>query len=277
MVVARFISLGGWLQWVGLFFGGAVFSCVLMVGLKYAGFATRLEKLTARLVRQMVEGGLQVGEAQQLAQVIVCNPGADANQTRVVLQKTPLSPEVQEVIRETLENQVLPFLKKPITDQQTEDSGRRRFVSLWNRSFVLGLFTFAWFFVVPVPGLLVFTAPGGYRASMSLVTVLGFGIAAVGAALAVTIVGWLVEQWQFFGLGQAGLVGRVKHHYTAFQLLAIESGRLSSVQISRFYAMFTDTQTFFDQRSFAYAQQTLQRIESAMNAIQKSEQPGESP
>ena len=137
---------------------------------------------------------------------------------------------------------------------------------------MLGLFTFVWFFVVPMPGLLVFTAPGGNRASMSLISVVNFGLAAIAAALVVAVVGWLIERWQCFGFGQTGLAARVKRQYTAFQSLAVEPGRLSSLQVASFYAMFTVIQTYFDQRSFAYARQTLHRIEGALRAIQKSQQ-----
>src|SRR5205823_1795287 len=135
-----------------------------------------------------------------------------------------------------------------------------RILCEWARSFVLGLFTFVWFFVVPMPGLLVFTAPGGFRIALSPGTLLNaaMGVLAVvvGAYLVSRALDWWERRWH-----QGGLADRIQLQYRFFQSV---THRLSPLQNSRFYAMFTDVQTYFDQQSYAYARRTLALIEQAL-------------
>jgi hypothetical protein len=268
MLVARLISYGGRLQWVGVFLCVGLFSRVLLVGLKYVGYPSRLRKLIRLLARQIAEGGLAADEAQKLAQTVIRDLDGDLDKTKAALQKTSLPAERQKLVLETFEAQVVPLLRRPVTDIQTQDSARRRFISEWNRSFVLGLFTFLWFFVVPLPGLLVFTAPGGYRVSMSLAGILDLAVTAVGVVLASGVVSLLLEQRELFGLRGDGLLTSVKRQYESFLLKA---ARLSPVQMSRFYAMFTEIQTHFDQRSYAFAWRTLRLIETDLKEAEKSD------
>ena len=60
-----------------------------------------------------------------------------------------------------------------------------------------------------------------------------------------------------------GLAVRIQTQYQSFRSLA---ARLSPLQISRLYAMFTDVQTYFDQQSYAYARRTLKSIEETVKA-----------
>jgi hypothetical protein len=122
------------------------------------------------------------------------------------------------------------------------------------------LFTFIWFFVVPMPGLLVFTAPGGFRISVSpgavLNTAMGVLAAVLGAYLLSLALDWWERDWH-----QGGLADRIQLQYRFFQSV---THQLSPLQNSRLYAMFTDVQTYFDQQSYAYARRSLSAIERAL-------------
>jgi hypothetical protein len=268
-LVALLISLGGWPQRLGILFCLGVFALILAEGLKYVLYPIRFRKFTRQLARQLVEGGLVVGEARKLADRIAALAG-DVKQTALDLEKTPLTREARTRVLKGVAEFLQEFLKRPVTDLWIDDSARQRLVSEWKRSFVLGLFTFMWFFIVPMPGLLVFKALGDYRIWMSPGSLLTFAIIACGVVVGSGVASLLLERWENQGLVGPGLLASAKRHYESFQSLANQTGRLSPVQISHFYAMFTDTQTYLDQRSYAYARRTLQRLESALKLVGES-------
>jgi len=243
---------------------------LLFAGLKYAGYPRRLRKMIALLTRQMVERGLPAAEAQTLAQRILRGLVADLEKARQALQTTTLGAEDRAFVLRTVQDQALPLLKKPITDLEKPTSANPRFRSEWNRSFVLGLFTFVWFFVVPMPELLVFTAPYGYRVSISPASALHFAVAVVGVAVIGGAVSLLLDWWERNGSTGKGLAELIQYRYQSFQSLTGQAGRLTPLQSSCLYAMFTDVQTFFDQRSYAYARSTLKQIEQTLNTAEQT-------
>ncbi|MGA2864839.1 MAG: hypothetical protein ABSF95_10165 [Verrucomicrobiota bacterium] len=266
LLVAWLIAGGGWREWLGVGLSVGCFSRVLLAGLKYVGYARRLQKLVARLAQQMVEGGLAITEAQPLAQNLVRGLGGEVEKTRAALQKTSLPAERQAGVMRNLQDQVWPFLKRPLTDLQAQRFANPRFICECSRSFVLGLFTFVWFFVVPMPGLLVFTAPGGYRIWTLLSSVLLFAATALGVVFGAGILSLLLEWWEKNRLTGQGLVASIEAQYRSFQSLAAQPGKLAPVDTAHLYAMFTDVQTYFDQRSYAYARRALGRIKQTLKA-----------
>jgi hypothetical protein len=272
-LVALLVSLGGWLQRVGILLGLGVFAAVLAAGLKYAPYPPRLRKLTRLLARQLADGGLSAGEARKMANRIVGELGADVERARFELWNTPLTDESKACVLKLIAESLQELLKEPVTDLWIDASARLRFISEWKRSFVLGLFTFMWFLVVPMPGLLVFKAFGGYRIWISPGTLFNLAVIVFGVVLASGIASLLLERWELFGFFRGGLVRSFTQQYQSFRSLAAQAGRLSPVQISYFYAMFTDTQTYLDQRSYAFAWRTLRRLEKALKAAWEFKQP----
>jgi hypothetical protein len=96
---------------------------------------------------------------------------------------------------------------------------------------VLGLFTFLWFFVVPMPGLLVFNASGGYRVSMSLPTSSALPSRRSELSWQAVYRESVARALGALRLGGEGLVASIKGQYEAFQSMAVESGRLTPAQI----------------------------------------------
>jgi hypothetical protein len=61
-----------------------------------------------------------------------------------------------------------------------------------------------------------------------------------------------------------GLVAAIEAQYRSFQSLAAQPGKLAPVDTAHLYAMFTDVQTYFDQRSYAYVRRALGRIKQIL-------------
>ena len=271
LLAAWLIAGDGWRKWLGVGLCVVCFSRVLLVGLKYVGYARRLQGWVARLTQPMVDGGLAISEAQPLVQHLVRSLGGEMENTRAALQKTALTAERQADVMRSLQDQVWPFLKRPLSDLQAQDLANPRFISEWGRSFVLGLFTFVWFFVVPMPGLLVFTFPGGYRIWNLVSNVFLSAATALGVVFAAGILSLLLEWWEKNRLTGQGLVASTEAQYRSFRSLADQPGRLTPVDTAHLYAMFTDVQTYFDQRSYAYARRTLGQVIQILKAAAGSD------
>jgi hypothetical protein len=166
--------------------------------------------------------------------------------------------------------QIRPELKRPLTDMDAGRFANRRPVCEFSRSFVLGLFTFLWFFIVPIPGLLVFTAPGGYRFMMPLAGVLGFAGTPLGVVLAGYGASVLLERLVQHGLTGKGLAATIETRYRRFRSLASEPDRLAAAQTASLYALFTEVQTYVDQRGYACARRILRLIDEMLDAVSKA-------
>jgi len=218
----------------------------------------------------MASGGMAALEAQKMAQTIVCNLGGDVEKTSKSLEKSGLSADQQAAVVRLVQDQLLPLLRRPLADLEPKRPANSRFVCELNRSFVLGLFTFLWFFIVPIPGLLVFTPTGGYRLMIPLTSVLAFASSLLGLALVGYCVSLFLERLIQFGVAGKGLAGQIESSYRLFQSLAREPGRLTPAQTASLYALFTDIQTYVDQRGYAYARRTLGLIEQSLNAASRA-------
>jgi hypothetical protein len=81
----------------------------------------------------------------------------------------------------------------------------------------------------------------------------------------------LLEWWEKYRLAGRGLMGSIEAQSKMFQSMACQPGKLTPVQTSHLHAMFTDVQTYFDQRSYAYAWRTLGLIEQRLKAASVQE------
>jgi hypothetical protein len=266
MLVARLIALGHWFERLGLCACILCFGWILATGLKYLGYSTRIRRVTGHLVGLLTQAGLAAGEARKLVEMIVRNFIGNIEKTRAALGKTSLTSEAQALVAKTVEEKLIRLLERPALIDRGGSGMSQRFVSELSRSFILGIFTFIWFFVVPMPGLLVFTAPGGYRISISLAGVLAFAGCALGGVLAAACLSLLLEKWETHRLRDKGLASAIDKQYRALQA-SLAQGSLSQWETSKLYALFTDVQTYFDQRSYAYARRSLDLIARTLDRI----------
>jgi len=268
-VVAWFVARGGWLRWLGVVLFAACVGAVLRAGLKYWGYSRRLKKLQDLLAHRMASGGMDVVEAGKMAQTIVSGLSGDVEKTRKSLEKSGLPADLQTALVQMVQDKLLPLLKRPVSDLEPRHGLNSRFVCELNRSFVLGLFTFLWFFIVPIPGLLVLTAPGGYRLMIPLASVLVFASSLLALVLIAYCLSLWLERLTQFGAAGTGLTGQIESKYRRFQSLLREPDRLTAAQTASLYALFTDVQTYVDQRGYAYAKRTLGLIEETLDAVSR--------
>jgi hypothetical protein len=200
--IAWFVARGGWLRWFGVLLCALCVIRLLRAGLRYWGYPGRVRRIAESLARHIAAGGLALADAQAMAQRIVHGFGGHAEQTRAALQEAGLAADHQTTALQMVADRLLPELKRPLADMQQAPTARRRFASEFNRAFVLGLFTFLWLFVVPVPGVLVFAAPGGYRFMLPLGGVLAFAGGILGVALTGYAVSLVQERFAKSGLAR---------------------------------------------------------------------------
>ena len=143
------------------------------------------------------------------------------------------------------------------------DRPRSRFANEWTRSFVLALFVLLWFFLVPVPGLIVFTA-GSYRFTIGLellLTVLGSAIVLV---LLSDLVARFFQWMDMRGFLRPGLYNRVQTCFERLRTMDPSNGPLTPAETASVFALLTDTQTYIDQRGYAYARRSLEIAEGML-------------
>jgi hypothetical protein len=264
---AWLIGQGGRPAHAGLLLLAACFVRVAMTGLRYLGYPTRLRRAIRQLANRITTAGVDPSTAAELADRIVRGFGGDVEKSRAALRDHGVAPDRAAEVVEWIETQVVPLLQRPILDLRRGRWANSRFVCEFSRSFVLALFTFLWFFIVPVPGLLVFFAPGDYRVTVPLGTLFAFG----GGFLGLVLTGWcaslLIEWVERCGFTGRGLAPRIEEQWRRFQTLVRSPDRLTALQIASLYALFTDAQTHFDQRGYACARRTLDLIRHTLDAV----------
>jgi hypothetical protein len=174
---------------------------------------------------------------------------------------TERHPEIQKLV----EDKIGPHLQWPATDAGKSLLVRGRFLSEFSRSFLLSVLTLLWFFIVPIPGLLVLSA-WDYRVSLSLSAVIWIVLGAVGFAILFSWIGRTVEWFLYRGItGRRGLRSRIDKAFRQFQALTKVPGALAVSEVSSLFALFTDAQTYVDQRSYAYARYSVELIERKLS------------
>jgi hypothetical protein len=241
---------------------GAGLFCVLfgvLLGrvLRYIRFRGRLGTFRKKVAAMLAATGSDPAAAEKLATQVVQN-GSDPAKVRGLLGQAGLAVEHQVTVVKLVEERIGPYLRSPVEALEHGRFAQSRFASAYVRSFALSLFVLLWFFIVPVPGLFVFTARQ-YRISVELAAIVQVLAWGVGLALVSYWAGLLFEGWER-SRPRTGLFARIGETFREFQNAAQAPGRLSAEEISSIYALFTDVQTYLDQRSYHYARQSLEQI-----------------
>jgi len=292
---------GRWLA-LALFLG--VFGLLLRRALRYFSFRRRLQtgrRRLERLIESMLPGSTTalgggagisgsrsttapLTETRKISQVILQTSLADPARTTTILGQTGIPGPEQAVVRDFVETELLPLLRGPVLDLKKGPLAQSRWVAEYNRAFVLGLLVLLWFFLVPVPGLMVFAAgsyPESYRFTLPLAKVLatlGLGIA---FALITFWAGRVVQWLDLAGSRPRALGLRLQRCSAAILPLPKSSSQttaqdsqsmdsppspLTDVQTSAAFALLTDAQTYIDQRSYAYARRAIEQAERKVHS-----------
>ena len=265
-VVAIMVASAGWIEWLAIGILATCFIWMACSGLRYLGFARRLAQARREVTEAIMASGadLDPGTDERLSE--------QAIQAGVVAQAAVETPLIEAGLEEASANAVAELICERIHPLLESASGahregsrgrRRRFTCEFGRSFALSLATFIWFLVVPVPGLLIFTA-GQFRIGFGVTPFVWAVAVAIGIALLAAILGRLAERGTRSGmLGRGGLLRRIETIYRRFR--AAED--LDDTRTSAVFALFTDTQTYLDQGSYSYVRRTLDNIEEVLEEV----------
>ncbi|MBI3417689.1 MAG: hypothetical protein HY043_20545, partial [Verrucomicrobia bacterium] len=263
-LVSWLVAQGGSLKAIGVTLLSALFGFLLTRALRYLGFQGKLQRLKRALERRLTVAGVAKTETESLAKLFIeQNASAVTKMQMALIQAATPSADADSILK-FAEEKIRPVLRAPMTDLTEGRFANSRFASEFSASFVLALFTLGMFYVVPVPGLFVFAAHN-YHISLGIGTVLRIVGWIIGLAIVSLWVGRLVEWLEGTGLN-GGLRRRTESAYGNFQKLWQDSRKLTPQEISSVYALFTDVQTYVDQRSYGYARRTLKQIEVVLAA-----------
>ena len=264
-VVSLLIAQGGWLSRIGVLLLVAMFSLLARQAMKYFLFRSQLRKAQEKLASLVTAAGVEAKDAEKLATQIMQQTAGDPAKVQALLKPSAVPVEQHSGILKFAGDRIGPLVQKPVLDSQKGRFANSRFVSEFNRAFVLSIFVLVWFFIVPVPGIFVFTA-GAYRLSIGFWTIMQIIGWAVMLALASAWIGRFVQWLDRRGPTGNGLSARMEKAYRTFQSLVQTPGTLTEQEIASAYALFTDAQTYVDQRSYEYVRRTLGSIENILSA-----------
>src|SRR5256884_1848274 len=109
-----------------------------------------------------------------------------------------------------------------------------------------------------------FTA-GEYRVSLGLWRVASFITLAIALAVVGAWLGDLIQRFDADGSRKLALQKRIRRAFAEFQQQLQSSGSpLAQDEISSTFALFTDIQTYMDQRSYAFAHRLLAIVEARL-------------
>jgi hypothetical protein len=270
MAISQLTAAGG--KWVlgALLLSVAVFGLIIWHGLRYANFRWRLRRAQKQVEHKLAEATraakISVNPSPGLADSLLALHG-DAKKLAAALGQSGLPETDQKRLLDWFSATIVPQLKGPAAGSQQVPSGKQRFRSAFGRSFVLAAFVLVWFLIVPVPGLFVFTARE-YRFSLEFSTIMK---AVSWSIVFVLVTYWAgaALQWVQLAGGRRSLRRRFLAAFASFQARLWEPElhrTLAPVETAELYALFTDTQTYVDQYSYAYARQTMETIEAKLNA-----------
>jgi len=261
--VSLLIAQGGWLSRIGVVLLVAVFALLARHALKYFTFRSQLRRTHGKLQSLLTAAGAESKEAETLATQIMEQTGGDPAKVQATLKSSAVAVEQHAAIVKLAQEKIGPLVQKPVLDSQRGRFANSRFVSEFNRAFALSLFVLIWFFIVPVPGLFVFTA-GPYRLTIGFWTIMQIVGWTVALALASAWIGRFVQWLDRRGALEIGLSARMEKAFQSFQSLLHAPGKLTEQEIASAYALFTDAQTYIDQRSYEYVRRTLGSIETIL-------------
>ncbi|MCI0747799.1 MAG: hypothetical protein L0Y58_20520 [Verrucomicrobia subdivision 3 bacterium] len=261
-IVSMLAAREQWLRWIGLAIFVAVFALLLRVGLRFAGYRSRWHRLREKLCQLLSPGLPENTNLRGLADALM-QKASDEAQLHATLDRANVPAESRGAIFELLARRVAPMLRSAGRHPQAPRPLPLRFVSEFGRSLALALFILVWFFVVPVPGVLVFTA-GAYRFSLNLGAVLQVLAWVIGLIILAAWIGRFVQWLDREGLGTRSLRARFVSIFDRLVGRDSASAKLTPEQFSQAGALLTDAQTYLDQRSLAYARQTFSRIEEIL-------------
>lgn len=289
-VVSVSTSKGPVGRWVAVVLFASMFGFILQRGLRYVGFRSAVRRSSLNLQKMMIEDASPQPSVhgpqstvdgsketvRKLTDAILQTCATDPAKIEALLEKTGLSPEQRRRVSDFVQNQTLPLLRAPVLAMGKGLLARSRWAVEYTRTLILAVLVLLWIFLVPVPGLMVFTAgsyPESYRFALPLENILLVIVGAIAAALAAFWIGRIIQWLDLRGTRAAGLKARLARCFagtnsrlgtTLIQTGTTGSKALSDAQTASAFAMLTDAQTYIDQRSYAFARRSIEAAEKVL-------------
>ncbi|HMC27291.1 MAG TPA: hypothetical protein VKM56_05785, partial [Verrucomicrobiae bacterium] len=266
--ISLWLPQRGALHWLGLSLLGIAVAILLHRGLRYCTYRVRLRRGMDALARLLTQFGIHASRAREFALQLIPQAPGNVAALEEVLARGGVEASHRSQIIQFLDQSIVPLLRTPSADLRSSRFANNRWVSEFSRSWVLSLLVMLWLFVVPVPGLFVFTA-GGYRVSLGLWRVASFITLAIALAVVGAWLGDLIQRFDADGPRKLALKKRIRRAFAQFQQQLQSSGSpLAQDEISSTFALFTDIQTYMDQRSYAFAHRLLATVEARLRGPQ---------
>lgn len=260
LLIAGLVAEGGPQEKVALALGALFVISLVRRGLRHLFLPRRLRRerdWISRRVSQATGGDPQGPTVGALTSEILSR-AMDPPAMRSLLAGAGATTMASDQISSAVAHRVQPLLKQADDTAERKLTKRARFICETRRSLTLSIMTFGWFLMVPVPGLLVFTA-GSFRFAFELVPFLNTLVLVVGTVLGIALAGRLGERVFYEGVGKRRITFRAAKAYKHFRDLEMPPASAASI-----FALFTELQTYLDQRAFGYAQRTLGEIEEKL-------------
>ena len=273
VAVSMLIARSGLGPILGVVLGLGVLAAVFGHPLRYVLHGFRLRQVRRRLESRLAAAGLAVPARSAVAGQLMAQ-GRNPTQVEALLAAQPFSAEDRRSIAGGVAEWLEPALSGPGRMPQARSPVVERVAAEFRRTFCVALLTLLWFFVVPVPGLFVFTAEA-YRVSMTLGGIMTFGGTVCGLAIAGY---WAAEGLRYLRWRSANPAALRARARRAFDRLREHWGMgagWGAAESSHLAAGLIDFAVFVDQKSDARAQETLGRLETARwpSRIQASREP----
>lgn len=260
LLIAGLVAEGGPQEKVALALGALFVLSLVRRGLRHLFVPRQLRRERDWISRRVSQatGADPKGPSVAALTSELLSQAMDPPAMRRLLAGAGATTMASDQISSAVAHRVQPLLERADDTAERKLTKRARFICETRRSLTLSIMTFGWFLMVPVPGLLVFTA-GSFRFAFELVPFLNTLVLVVGAVLGIALAGRLGERVFYEGVGKRRLTRRAARAYRQFRDLEMPAASAASI-----FALFTELQTYLDQRAFGYAHRTLGEIEEKL-------------
>ena len=267
--VSMLIASGGGYN----FLGGGLFLVIagflLWRAARFAWHRMALRRGEVRLKTLLQRCGLDEDTVGPLQAQLIQN-AADSSKVGSLLDDAEVQSDNRPKIERLIQRKILPARRNPTELMKRSIWANNRWLGEFKRSFSLSFFVLLWFFIVPVPGLFVFSAQN-FNISMPLNIIMPSIVGSVFVILAGYWLGRLIQWFDRSGARESSLHARAAKAFRSFQQIASQPTGFTDQEISAIYARFIDLKIYLDQGSYAYLRGSLESIESMLAT--KSQKP----
>ncbi|MSU64056.1 MAG: hypothetical protein EXS31_16965 [Pedosphaera sp.] len=254
--VSVMFGRGGWLAGFSILAMIIVIALLLFRALRFSLVHRGVKAARRRFQTLLINTGVAQDIAGKLAAQFASDTQGDRAKIEAALRQNSVPEAAHELVIRAILEDTAPALRRPVDILTRSRFAQNRFVSAFARSFLLSYFVLIWFFIVPVPGIFVFTARD-YRISLRHEDILTTVFCVVAMACAAFWIGRAVNWWKRTGMGAGSLESSVMQAHEQLRRNLAAGTPLNAASTSAAFALLTDAQTYVDQQSPAHARNAI--------------------